>query len=88
MLVIFINVYKGREYGDLAANIGPINEKPFTNIIPSQPTMLIISNFSKKPVFRKFKASHASHGWEAVNNHMWLDEPVRQAKELSEEFVS
>ena len=47
MLVIFINVYKGREYGDLAANIGPINEKPFTNIIPSQPTMLIISNFSK-----------------------------------------
>ena len=57
MLVIFINVYKGREYGDLAANIGPINEKPFTNIIPSQPTMLIISNFSKESIFRKFKTS-------------------------------
>ena len=26
MLVIFINVYKGKEYGDLAANIGPTNE--------------------------------------------------------------
>ena len=40
MLVVFINVYKGRGYGDLAANIGPTNEKPFTNIIPSQPTIL------------------------------------------------
>ena len=58
--------------GDLAANIGPINEKPFTNIIPSQPTILIISNFPKESVFRKFKTSRASHGWEAVNNHMWL----------------
>ena len=28
MLVIFINVYKGKEYGDLAANMGPTNEKP------------------------------------------------------------
>ena len=28
MLVIFINVYKGKEYGDLAANIGPTNENP------------------------------------------------------------
>ena len=28
MLVIFIYVYKGREYGDLAANIGPTNENP------------------------------------------------------------
>ena len=34
--------------GDLAPNIGPINEKPFTNIIPSQPTILIISNFPKE----------------------------------------
>ena len=63
--------------GDLAANIGPINEKPFTNIIPSQPTILIISNFLKESVFRKFKTSRASHGWEAVNNHMWLDERVQ-----------
>ena len=62
MLVIFINVYKGREYGDLAASIGPINEKPFTNIIPSQPTILIISNFPKESVFGKFETSHASHG--------------------------
>ena len=28
MLVIFINVYKGRGCGDLAANIGPTNENP------------------------------------------------------------
>ena len=63
--------------GDLAANIGPINEKPFTTIIPRQPTILIISNFLKESVFRKFKTSRASHGWEAVNNHMWLDERVQ-----------
>ena len=24
--------YKGREYGDLAANISPTNENPFTNV--------------------------------------------------------
>ena len=40
MLVVFINVYKGSGYGDLAANIGLTNEKPFTNIIPNQPTIL------------------------------------------------
>ena len=28
MLVMFNNVYKGKEYGDLAANIGPTNENP------------------------------------------------------------
>ena len=37
---------------------------------------------------RRFKASHASHCWEAVNNRMWPDKPVRQAREPSEEFVS
>ena len=63
--------------GDLAANIGSINEKPFTNKIPNQPTMPIISNFLKESAFSKSKTSHASHGWEAVNNHMWLDEPVQ-----------
>ena len=63
--------------GDLAANIGSTNEKPFTNIIPNQPTILIISNFLKEPAFSKSKTSHASHGWEAVNNHMWPDEPVQ-----------
>ena len=44
-------------------------------------------NFSKEPVFRRFKVSHASHSWEAVNNHMWPDKSVRQAREPSEEFV-
>ena len=76
MLVIFINVYKGKEYGDLAANIGSTNEKSFTNIIPNQPTILIISNFLES-AFSKSKTSRASHGWEAVNNHMWPDEPVQ-----------
>ena len=38
-------------------------------------------------VFRRFKASCASHGWEAVSDHMWPDKPVRQAREPSEEFV-
>ena len=37
---MFNNVYKGKEYGDLAANIGPTNEKRFTHIIPNQPTVL------------------------------------------------
>ena len=63
--------------GDLAANIGPINEKPFTNIISNQPTVLIISNFLKESPFSKSKTSRASHGWEAVNNHMWPDKPVQ-----------
>ena len=31
--------------------------------------------------------SHSSHGWEAVNNQMWPDNPVRQAREPSEEFL-
>ena len=35
---------QGRE---LAAIIGTTNEKPFTNIIPNQPTILMISNFPK-----------------------------------------
>ena len=75
MLVIYSLTYI--RAGDLAANIGPINEKCFTNIIPGQPTILIISNFLKESVFRKFKTSRASHSWEAVNNHMWLDEPAQ-----------
>ena len=68
---------QGRKYGDLAAIIGTTNEKPFTNIIPNQPTILIISNFPKESAFSKSKTSCASHGWEAVNNHMWLDEPIQ-----------
>ena len=62
---------------ELAAIIDTTNEKPFTNIIPNQPTTLIISNFLKEFAFSKSKASRASHSWEAVNNHMWPDEPVQ-----------
>ena len=62
--------------GDLAANIGSTNEKPFT-ISPNQPTILIISNSPKEFVFSKSKTSRASQGWEAVKNHMWPDEPVQ-----------
>ena len=72
----------GKGYGNLAANIGPTSEKPFTNKISNQSF-----NCSKEFVFRQFRTSHASHGWEAVNNHMWTDKPVRQAREPSEEFV-
>ena len=62
----------GKGYGNLAANIGPTSEKPFTNTIYNQSF-----NYSKESVFRQFRTSHASHGWEAVNNHMWLEEPVQ-----------
>ena len=65
---------QGRE---LATIIGTTNEKPFTNIIPNQPTIPIISNFPKKSAFSKSKTSRAFHDWEAVNNHMWPDEPVQ-----------
>ena len=62
---------------ELAAIIGTTNEKPFTNIIPNQPTILIISNFPKEFAFSKYKTSPASHSREAVNNHMWPDEPIQ-----------
>ena len=65
---------QGRE---LAAIIGTTNEKPFTNRIPNQPTILIISNFPKESAFNKSKIICACHGWEAVNNHMWPDKPVQ-----------
>ena len=45
---------------ELAAIIGTTNEKPFTNIIPNQPTILIIYNSPKEFAFSKSKASHAS----------------------------
>ena len=75
-------MYKGRGCGNLAANIGPTSEKPFTNTVSNQS-----SNSSEESVFRQFRASHASHGWEAVSNHMRPDKPVRQSREPSEEFV-
>ena len=65
---------QGRE---LAAIIGTTNEKPFTNIIPNQSTILTISNFPKESAFSKSKTSRASHWWEAANNHMCPDEPVQ-----------
>ena len=64
---------QGRE---LAAIIGTTNEKAFTNIIPNQPTIPIISNFPKESAFSKSKTSHAPHGWEVINNHMCPDEPI------------
>ena len=48
---------QGRE---LAAIIDTTNEKPFTNIIPSQPTIPIISNSPKEFAFSKSKTSRAS----------------------------
>ena len=49
----------GKGYGNLAANIGPISEKPFTNTISNQSF-----NCSKESVFRQFRTSHASHSSE------------------------
>ena len=40
----------GKEYGDLAANIGPTSENPFTNTISNQSF-----NCSKESVFRQFR---------------------------------
>ena len=48
---------QGRE---LAAIIDTTNEKPFTNIIPNQPTILIISNSPKEFAFSKSETSRAS----------------------------
>ena len=48
---------QGRE---LAAIIDTTNEKPFTNIIPNQPTILIISNSSEEFAYSKSKTSCAS----------------------------
>ena len=56
---IFINVYKGKGCGDLAANIDPTSEKRFTNIISNQS-----SNCSQESAFRQFRTSHASHDCE------------------------
>ena len=73
----YINQYTakdkvGKGYGDLAANIGPISEKPFTNTISNQSF-----NYSKESVFRQFRTSLASHSWKALNNHMWPEKPIQ-----------
>ena len=67
---------QGRELAAII-ELAATNEKPFTNIIPNQPTILLISNFPKEFAFSKSKTSCASHGWEAVNNHMWPNEPTQ-----------
>ena len=71
----YINQYTakdtvGKGYGDLAANIGSISEKPFT--ISNQPF-----NYSKESVFRQFRTSPASHNWEALNNHLRPEKPIQ-----------
>ena len=70
----YINKYTakdtvGKGYGDLAANIGPTSEKPFTNTISNQSF-----NCSKDSVFRQFRTSHASH---SLSNHMWPEKPIQ-----------
>ena len=45
---------------ELAAIIDTTNEEPFTNIIPNQLIILIISNSPKDFAFSKSKTSHAS----------------------------
>ena len=42
---------------ELAAIIDTTNEEPFTNIIPNQPIILIISNSPKEFAFSKSRAS-------------------------------
>ena len=79
----YINQYTprdtvGKRYGNLAANIGPTSEKLFTNTISNQSF-----NCSKESVFRQFRTSHASHGWESVHNHMWPEEPVQAGERTS-----
>ena len=49
---------QGRE---LAAIIDTTNEKPFTNIVPNQPIILITSNSPKEFAFSKSKTSRASY---------------------------
>ena len=45
---------------ELAAIFDTTNEEPFTNIIPNQPTILIISNSPKEFAFSKSKTSRTS----------------------------
>ena len=62
----------GKGYGNLAANIGPTSENPFTNTISNQSF-----NCSKESVFRQFRTSRASHSLEALSNHMWPEKPIQ-----------
>ena len=66
----YINQYTardtvGKEYGDLAANIGSISEKPFTNTISNQSF-----NYSTESVFRQFRTSPASELGGSEHSHV------------------
>src|SRR5574337_267480 len=66
----YINQYTARDtagkgYGDLAANIGPTSENPFTNTISNQSF-----NCSKESVFRQFRTSHASQFGGSEQSHV------------------
>ena len=50
---------QGRELAAII-ELAATNEKPFTNIIPNQPTILIISNSPKEFAFSKSKTSCSS----------------------------
>ena len=50
---------------ELAAIIGTTNEKPFTNMIPNQPTILTISQ--KNLPLVSLKHLLPLHGWKAAN---------------------
>ena len=56
--------------------------------------MYYTNNFltSQKSLYlESFKASHAFHGWEAVNNHVFgrtMDNPVTQASLSAETLLS
>ena len=67
-----------KRYGNLAASIGS-TMKSYTS------TILITFNSLKGSIFYAF---HASHSWEAVNNHMRsyksLDIPAKKAIMLTE----
>ena len=83
----YINQYTakdtvGKGYGDLAANIGPISEKPFTNTISNQSF-----NYSKESVFRQFKTSPASQLGGSEQSHVAGKNLFRQARGLPKEFV-
>ena len=55
-----LDLLKANSFGELAAIIDTTNEKPFTNIISNQPTILIISNSPREFAFSKSKTRHAS----------------------------
>ena len=62
----------GKGYGDLAENIGPTSEKPFTNTISNQSF-----NCLKESIFRQFRTSHVSPSWEALSNLIWPEKSVQ-----------